>query len=280
MTREEFEQLSAEYALGSLSGDDLRRLEEYLRTAPAGVLEEFQEIAGTASLLPLALERTAPPPGVKEKLRQKIRLSIAAHEGARALSDDGGAFRRKAGQARLWKYTAWAALPVAVILGVFVLKLTGTVGEREGELAQAGEQVAHLTTQITELKGELAQKEALLKVLASQKIEITVMNGLKVNPVGFGKIIWDPEKRSAILQVSRLPGIGRDKDYQLWVIKGKTPISAGVFSVNDTSASFFRIDGLAVTDPKEISAFAVTLEPKGGLPAPSGDMYLAGSPRL
>jgi anti-sigma-K factor RskA len=82
------------------------------------------------------------------------------------------------------------------------------------------------------------------------------------------------------LQVSRLPALPRNKDYQLWVIKGKTPISAGVFSVSDTTANFFRIDGLAVTDPREISAFAVTLEPKGGLPAPTGDMYLAGSPQL
>jgi anti-sigma-K factor RskA len=106
------------------------------------------------------------------------------------------------------------------------------------------------------------------------------MNGLKADPVGFGKIIWDPEKRSAILQVSRLPAVPHDRDYQLWVIKGKTPISAGVFSVSDTTSNFFRIDGLAVTDPREISAFAVTLEPKGGLPAPSGEMYLSGSPGL
>jgi hypothetical protein len=161
-----------------------------------------------------------------------------------------------------------------------VLTLLGRLDQRSGELSASGNRVTELTAQITALKDELARKEELLKVLASQKIQIVVMNGLKVNPVGFGKIIWDPEKRSAILQVSRLPAVPGNKDYQLWVIKGKTPISAGVFSVSDTTANFFRIDGLAVTDPREISAFAVTLEPKGGLPAPTGDMYLAGSPRL
>jgi anti-sigma-K factor RskA len=280
VTREEFEQLSAEYALGSLAGDDLRRLEEYLRTASPGDLREFQELSGAASLLPLALERHAPPPGAKEKLRQKIRLSIAAHEGAEALSADGKESRKVRAPGRLWKTIAWTALPAAAVLGVLVFTLAGRLDQRNGELSASGIRVAELTTQITSLKDELVRKEELLKVLASQKIEITVMNGLKVNPVGFGKIIWDPEKRSAILQVSRLPAVPGNKDYQLWVIKGKTPISAGVFSVNDTTASFFKIDGLAVTDPREISAFAVTLEPKGGLPAPTGDMYLAGSPRL
>jgi anti-sigma-K factor RskA len=280
VTREEFEQLSAEYALGSLAGEDFRRLEEYLRTASPGDLRVFQELSGTASLLPLALERQTPPRGAKESLRQKIRLSIAAREAAEALSADAKEFRKASAPGRLWKTVAWAALPVAAVLGVLVFRLAGTLDERNGELSASGNRIAELTTQITALKGELAQKEELLKVLSSQKIEITLMNGLKVNPAGFGKIIWDPGNRSAILQVSRLPALPRNKDYQLWVIKGKTPISAGVFSVSDTTANFFRIDGLAVTDPREISAFAVTLEPKGGLPAPTGDMYLAGSPQL
>ena len=280
MTREEFEQLSAGYALGSLTGEDLRRLEEYLRTASPADRQEFQEFCGAASLLPLALERHAPPEGTKEKLRQKIRLSIAAHEGAEALSADGKAYRKAPASGRFWKTVAWTALPAAAVLGVLVFTLAGRLGQRDKELSASGTRVAELTTQITQLKDELAQKQELLNVLASERIQITLMNGLKVNPVGFGKIIWDPEKRTAILQVLRLPAVPGNKDYQLWVIKGKTPISAGVFSVNDTSASFFKIDGLAVTDPREISAFAVTLEPKGGLPAPTGDMYLAGSPRL
>ncbi len=106
------------------------------------------------------------------------------------------------------------------------------------------------------------------------------MDGLKVNPVGYGKIIWDPEKRSAILQVSNLPAVPSDKDYQLWVIKDKKPISVGVFAVNDTMSNFFKIENLAVTNPKEIAAFAVTLEPKGGMPQPTGDMYMMGAPRL
>jgi anti-sigma-K factor RskA len=35
-----------------------------------------------------------------------------------------------------------------------------------------------------------------------------------------------------------------------------------------------------VTNPREIAAFAVTLEPKGGMPQPTGAMYMKGSPIL
>jgi anti-sigma-K factor RskA len=77
-----------------------------------------------------------------------------------------------------------------------------------------------------------------------------------------------------------MPAVPTDKDYQLWVIKDNKPISAGVFAVNDTKSNFFKIENLAVTNPKEIGAFAVTLEPKGGMPSPTGDMYMMGSPKL
>jgi anti-sigma-K factor RskA len=241
---------------------------------------EFMVITGTASLLPLALERQVPPAETREKLRQKIRLSIAAREGAEALSSDAREYRQAAKPVRLWKTAAWAVIPMAAILAIVIFRMAGTLDERNRDLADSGRKVAELTTKVTALTTELAQKNELLNVLASEKIRITVMSGLKADPVGFGKIIWDPVNRSAILQVSRLPAVPHDRDYQLWVIKGKTPISAGVFSVSDTTSNFFRIDGLAVTDPHEISAFAVTLEPKGGLPAPSGEMYLAGTPAL
>jgi anti-sigma-K factor RskA len=116
-------------------------------------------------------------------------------------------------------------------------------------------------------------------VLQSKKIEIVIMNGLDVNPAGYGKIIWDPERKAAILQISNLPPVAQDKDYQLWVIKDNKPISAGVFSVEEKDKqNFFKIEELVVSNRKDINAFAVTLEPKGGVPQPTGDMYLLGQP--
>lgn len=76
-----------------------------------------------------------------------------------------------------------------------------------------------------------------------------------------------------------MPTIPSNKDYQLWAIKGKKPTSAGVFSVSSEKQkeNFFQVLNLAVRDRRDVDAFAVTLEPKGGLPQPSGPMYLLGS---
>ncbi|HXX64726.1 MAG TPA: anti-sigma factor [Bacteroidota bacterium] len=277
MNKEEFENLSAAYALGTLSGEELRQFEEYLRSASEEERAEVQELKSTSAMLPLALERHAPPQGTREKMREKIRLTASAERSVRERTAGLPGSARPS-----HRPVRWAALGVlaalAVVSVIVILRMSSTIDSQKADLTNSAQRIGELSAQVTELKGELARKEELLKILASERIAITLMNGLKVNPFGFGKVIWDPEKRTAILQVSRLPSTPSNKDYQLWVIRGKTPVSAGVFAISDTTANFFKIEGLAVADPREVSAFAVTLEPKGGVSAPTGDMYLAGSP--
>jgi anti-sigma-K factor RskA len=279
LDREEFIQLSSEYALGALEGDELRKFEAYLKTASKQELEILSELTSTASLIPLALERSTPSPAVKQSLMQKINLSSRVH----------GAVRQRTGiltqhaPARTRNWIPWgiaASLAMVAVFSLFVIKLMGTIEKQNKQLAAVEQEKQGLQTRLVSLRDELTRKNEQLKVLSAKQIHISIMDGLKVNPIGYGKIIWDPEKRSAILQVSNLPAVPSDKDYQLWVIKGKKPISAGVFAVNDTSSNFFKIENLAVTNPKEIAAFAVTLEPKGGMPQPTGDMYMMGAPRL
>ncbi len=280
MTNEEFIQNCHDYALGSLEGKDLAEFQTYLRTANKDELTQLAEILSTASLLPLTLERKAPPPHVKEELMKKIQLSARAGDSVqrRTFEPDVLPVPHK----RSWLPFGVTTVIVVMVIGFsfYVFKLMGTIEQQNQRLVGVQTEKQQLATQIVALKNELSRKEEMLKVLSSKRIEITVMNGLDVNPVGYGKIIWDPEKKTAILQVSNLPAVPTDKDYQLWVIKGKQPISAGVFAVSNNEPNFFKITNLAVTEPKEIAAFAITLEPKGGVPAPTGAMYMAGSPKL
>ena len=278
MTKEEFLELGAAYATGSLSGEEFRLFEQRMLSASTEELEELGELIGTASLLPLTLERKSPPPRVKEELMAKIRVSARAEGSAKGRTEQ----LASSAHARQWNWMPFgvtAALLLVALFSVYVVRLLGTIDEQNQQLVSVQQQKEQLATQLVALKDELTREKELLNVLASKRIEIIVMDG-KISPVTYGKIIWDPEKKTAILQVSNLPPVPTDKDYQLWIIKGKTPISAGVFAVNDTDANYFKIDQLAVTDPKEIGAFAITLEPKGGVPQPTGEMYMVGSPKL
>lgn len=279
MDREKFIDQCSAYAVGALTGEELKRFTEYLRTASKEECHQLAELVSTASLLPLALDRKTPPARVKEQLMQKIHLSTRAEDAVSRRTADIST--SVPAPRRNWMpFGIAAALGMIALFSFFALWLLNTVDEQNKKLVSVQGERQQLQTQLLALKDELTRKEELLKVLASKRIEITVMDGLKTSPVSYGKIIWDPEKRTAILQVSNLPPAPSDKDYQLWIIKDKKPISAGVFAVSNTESNYFKIENLAVTNPKEIGAFAVTLEPKGGVPQPTGEMYIAGSPKL
>ena len=79
-----------------------------------------------------------------------------------------------------------------------------------------------------------------------------------------------------MLVVYELPPPPPGRSYQLWVIVGGEPVSAGVFEVDAGRAqpATRRRTLPPIEGPVTI---AVTVEPAGGLPKPSGPMVLAGS---
>ena len=277
MEWEEYIDRSAAYAAGALGGEDLRQFESYLRSSSAEEQSLLAELVGTASLLPLVLERKAPRPDVREQLMRKVRLSLEAEHAVQRRED---AVLVPSPRRNWMPFGVAIAIGMVALFSLFALKLLNTIDDQNRHIVADQRATKDLRTQLTALRDELTRKEELLKVLASKRIEITVLNGLKPSPVSYGKIIWDPERRTAILQVSNLPPVPSDKDYQLWIIKDKKPISAGVFAVKTTEPNYFKIENLAVTDPRQIGGFAVTLEPKGGVPQPTGEMYIAGSPKM
>ena len=58
-------------------------------------------------------------------------------------------------------------------------------------------------------------------------------------------------------------------------IANNEPFNAGVFSVDPQGNGFLKVPVLSEADKAQ--KFAVTLEPAGGVPQPTGDMHLLGS---
>ena len=80
---------------------------------------------------------------------------------------------------------------------------------------------------------------------------------------------------SSLIFPFNLPPDPEGKDYQLWAIAGGKPVSAGVFSVSAEGSALVPL--LQFPTQGSVAAFAVTLEPAGGVPQPSGDMVLIGT---
>lgn len=256
----DFEALCAGYVLDALSDKEVIEFENMLQNASPEEKNLLAKMEQVRDEFPLMTESVAPSAAVEDRIFANI-ASQQKSETSQHVTDDKIAGRI----IPVWAYKAAAAL---FLIGSLTLvwmnsDLTETVSE-QGAV-------------ITQLQSELEKQDRLLDVLAAREVTLVMMGGLDPSPDGYGKILWDPENRQAVLQLANLPVPEADKDYQLWLIKdGENPISAGVFNFDQSASDlFFKVEQLEEPSPVS-NAFAVTLEPKGGVPQPTGDMFLLG----
>ncbi len=79
-------------------------------------------------------------------------------------------------------------------------------------------------------------------------------------------IAWNPDKKQLWInkKASALPVNDKDHQYQLWAIRKLKPISLGVFDIRKTDSIMENMSSI-----DRASAFAVTLEPRGGSEKPT-----------
>src|SRR6185369_14134879 len=103
---------------------------------------------------------------------------------------------------------------------------------------------------------------------------ITVsLKGTNVQPDAHGQLIADPKEQSAVLIVAGLPKLEANQTYQVWLINGNKPVSAGLLTVDENGQGV-----VIVTSDESISSFktlAISVEPQGGSPQPTGEIVVA-----
>lgn len=254
--RPEFEELCTAYVLRALPEEDEQRFKAMLSDCSPEEEAFFRKMEETSAALAGAAEPVTPDPLIKERIMSGIQ----------------GRPEKPTTDRRSYFYYSAAAAVIFVFLSLGLLfysqQLKKQVDQQDGLITQ--QQV-----RIEVLSSELQRREELLAILESREVDLVVMSGQEVNPQGYGKVVWDKERGQALLQIANLPLIDAQNDYQLWFIRDGQPVSAGIFGVRDTTRdNFFKIEDLK--ESADQGAFAITLEPQGGSPQPTGDMYLLG----
>ena len=279
LTREQIEELCAAYAIGALDKNDEAVLFEALNQGDEDLQKVFSESTGVSYLLNQSVVHHTPSPLVKRNLIRKI------FKGPKRSYSPIQLFDRLAltlgfGNPRFGFIVSLLLVVVVAEIGAFAYILFQEANDRDKEIAYY-ESKLNKQQEFTSLQSELDQQREILAVLQSPQLKIAFMSGQEINPAGYGKIIWDPVRKIAIVQISKLPAPPTDKDYQLWFLdKSKNPVSVGVFTVTSGKEDYFKVSEIHVEENNEITAFAVTIEPKGGVSRPTGAMYLIGSPSL
>ncbi len=267
MNQTKFEELCASFALGALDDNEKQELLRELEESRPEQLETLKSYMDTAEHLPAGVEQTDPP----EHIRAAIFKEIGAAPATEQQQDEATPPRQIAPPAWIRAAAVFLAA-VCLVLLYFTLNLNS-------ERIELAETVEQQRFEILDLRDRVQVAERYLEIIGSRNTYLVSMDGLEPSPSGFGRVFYDPESRAAILQVANLPASPPDKDYQLWVIREGTPVSAGLFSLDvDDQKRYFVLEDFFEEDFEGVDAVAITLEPEGGVPQPTGDMFLLGSP--
>ena len=263
MNADEIRDLAAVYALGGLEGEDRARFEALLQAGDPDATSAVRDFQGT--LLELAAATTeAPPAGLKQALMERIGAAQTRVQPSPSISAVRPGLAAAPAR-RSWWPAVWVAAMAAGIAAIAVgLSLSAMYEKRLEAVAE----------ETRALRAEVERQQAILALIRDPGTQVVALAGLEPAPAAKARMIWNAPK-GGLLVTAGLPAAPPGKAYQLWAIEGtKAPVSAGVFEVGADGAATVRVLPLPGVD--KVDVFAVTLEPAGGVPAPTGQMYLAG----
>ena len=252
---ERHEELVAASALGPASRDERAELDRHLAEGCAvceGLLADFR---GAATALAATVPAATPPPELKAKI-----LGAARPRARRAASRPPEDCRGRRSRA--------AAVLALVVLGVDDARL-----RREREELRS--QTAALEGKLRTTETALAERVLRARVLENDDVQMLLLGGKGPQPDARARVFWSARARRGIILASNLAPLPPDRQYELWVfLKGK-PVNAGVFDADPSGRALFESTEFPQPDASA-EAFAVTVEPRGGVPAPTGPIVLVG----
>jgi anti-sigma-K factor RskA len=105
-------------------------------------------------------------------------------------------------------------------------------------------------------------------------LRVVSMRGTDFSPQATGMLVISNDGKSGTLVVDNLPSLGKDQQYQLWLIQRDQRTSGGIFSVDEGGYGSLYIDSPQPLG--DYSTFGITVEPRGGSPGPTGNKVLGG----
>ena len=277
----EFKDNVAAYVLGLLEPGERAAFEAHLDelTAHDGCREALAEAYETTALLGAALPTMQPRAQVWQAIEREIGATPAA--GSNVLeSTTRPAAARPERSGRRRELVAWT-LAIAAGLLAFVFGMEYRIGQRtladrehELDLASATDRdKAICMRELATARVSLREKEAALSLIGSPGTQLVQLAAQGAEPYHASALLNPAEKSAMILTTALTPLQG--KDYQLWLIRGGEKISAGVLRTDPSGATLARISDEVLAGGRP-DAFAVTIEPQGGMPQPTGPIILLG----
>jgi anti-sigma-K factor RskA len=240
------------YALGALDGEEKQSLEAHLPGC-AACQQQLAAARQRTALIGMAAPAAAPRPQVKATLMDKVRAE-----------------KRPVSQAIQPKTRKRWGLRFSLGFGLATAVLAFATYELAKQDLDRGRQ-------LKQLQAQLSQNEAAMQAMgqvtgAPDSAQVTLLQQ-PGGPPGQAHVTYNARMGMGVYsgQIAPAPA---GKSYQLWLVPASgAPISAGLVEANQQSGAVV----MHLTPGLTAKAFAVTLEPQGGMPQPTGPKVLVGA---
>jgi anti-sigma-K factor RskA len=274
-SHEAYEEMAAALVLGALAEPDRTALATHVRGGCALCAQRFPELSAGADALLLAVEPVTPPAALRSRILRAAGVSESAAAAAPVSTPAPVIELRPARRETFYRRLALAACLALALVSWRALVWHRDLEEARRRTAEVEAAKAELAAEVAQLRTSGEEQAALINLLRQPGSGLVTLASLAPAPNASGRVLWDPKAGRGYLWVNALPPDPTDKDYQLWAIIAGTPVSAGVFSVGADGTAVIPL--LDIGREPQVATFAITLEPAGGMPQPTGQMVLMGS---
>jgi len=248
------------YVLGALEGDEKLAIEAHVGACPQ-CAAKLAEARGRVAMMSFAAPRVNPSPQVKAELLARVRADkdAAPQRVPRAtLSPAGtGIFGR-------WWGAVLAPIGVALVVATIFLW---------NQNERLNQELATLHQTVVQQQKNLEEQRHTADLLAAHDTIVVPLAPMPGMPKDSMARVTYNEHMGMLMYDGNLVPAPADKSYQLWLVPMKgDPINAGVFNPKPGQTEHWMMQLPSGVTPK---AFAITIEPAGGMPHPTGPKVLA-----
>ena len=258
MTCQEFEELSAAYALGAVTPEEQQAARAHIAMC-AKCTRLARQLRSVVDVLPLSVTQVSPPAALRERV-----LAAVQQEGRVVPIERGTEIRARK------KKLSWTTRLLATA-AIVLLLLTGAMTAWNVSLQQ---HATSLQQQNTQLGSQVTALQNTKNTLQREIAQVYTMQGKGSAQAATGSLVYIPQKDITLLYLHGLPKLQGNHLYQGWLIRDSKTTSIGTLTIQNGIASLTFSGNVT-----GFQAAAVSLEPGpfASISTPAGPVIVTGA---
>lgn len=247
-------------ALGVIDGEECESFRAHIASCSA-CAGNLAAARGRVALFGLAAPPQNPSPAARDGLLQRIRATnVPAREEEYV--------ERSAPRRARWWRSVW--VPAAAVLAIATILLWVNNRQLDNQLRemQSAEQA---------FEQQAEHEKLLVSFFSAADTKTTSLTPAEKASSAWARVKYN-SRIGMVCYTGALPAPPPHMEYQMWIVPMTgNPISAGAFMPSPTEFNNGHMCMAKMPEGIDCKSFAVTIEPMGGMPHPTGPQVLSGT---